>query len=196
VFAAVAWFPVRVAVHFARVALARDTHEQAADWLRANVAPSARVLIGPGLVLPLPYSAGSLEAAFQDQAGVTRPWIVHQVRTLATSGEIVRYSLHLFPALLARNATADPPAIERHLDALAPQYAVLERSLLLTAWPMVECLHAAVAARGELVFRSRGQVPDGEARGLLNYQDADDLALRILDTQAFGSELSIYRIVR
>ena len=46
------------------------------------------------------------------------------------------------------------------------------------------------------MYRSQGQAPAVATRGPIDYQGVEDLALRLLDTDAFGPGVLIYRIRR
>lgn len=197
VVACAAW-PTFAAVQFTRVARAPDTLQQTAEFLRLNARPTAdKILTSPSIALPLLYTPESLLADLADPAGKVTPWIVYQGLIEPRDDGIPRYSIFLFPAKLASKPRADELELARgYLDEHRPDWVVLEISKKMMGLSMMRSLLRVVAERGELAFKSRGSAPAVLSLGPVDYQDIDDLALRIVETEAFGPPIVVFRMKR
>lgn len=187
--------PLAFALRYARAAAADDTLEQASAWIRANVDPRSRILLSPSAALPLLYDAESVRLANEDPAGQTLPWVRYQ--SLLPEGDLgaPRFQVRLFPAALAVSSHGwDPGYMEEFLRESGAEYVVLEVSKKLRRLPLMRSLERATANLGDLVYRSRAQAPSVATLGPIDYQGVEDLALRLLETDAFGPGVLIYRI--
>jgi hypothetical protein len=199
----VALFPAFVALHYARVARASDTFEQAAAWFSdgwpsdaLNPDPrKAPIATSAILHLPLFYSADAVAADSADPGGLLAPWLAYQ-RLIATPKDASdRYDVRVFPSelALASGASAEG-ASRRWLETIRPKYAVLELTPKMVFIPALAELREAVLERGTLVFRSTGDEPNIPFNGPIHYQDAKNFVPRILRAEAFGPGIEIYRL--
>ncbi len=200
----VALFPAFVALHYARVARAPDTLEQAAAWFSdgwqgdaLNPDPSkSPIATSVILHLPLLYAPGALAEDSADPGGLMAPWLAYQ-RLIATPENAPgRYDVRLFPSeiALATGASHAEGASRDWLASIRPKYAVIERTPKMTFIPALAELREAVISRGTLVFRSTGDEPNIPFNGPIHYQDAKDFVPRILRARAFGPGIEIYRL--
>jgi len=101
------------------------------------------------------------------------------------------------PAVLALKSHDDELAVANQLlDDVAPDWVVLEVSRRMKNLPMMQGLLRAAQARGEIAFKSTGAAPAVLTLGQVDYQDIEDLSLRIVETEAFGPPVVIFRMRR
>lgn len=201
--ACVAAFPAYAALRYSSAAAATDTLEQAAAWIESgwrtdpkNPDPAqSRIATDANLFVPLLYAPTALATDTADLAGALSPWLAYQRLIPRTTDERESYDIRLFPTDLAFElVNEDSGEARRWLEAVRPQYMILELTPKMIAVPMLAYLRAAVLARGELVFQSSGEAPVIQEQGPMNYQDANDFVPRILRTRAFGPGIEIYRL--
>jgi hypothetical protein len=198
VVAACAAWPSYAAVQFTRVACAPDSLQQAAEFLRRNARPRAdKILVSPSLPLPLLYARDAVTADANDPSGKVAPWIVYQSLLDPEDDRAARYSVQLFPGMVAAKHHADEPELVRaFLDEHRPDWVVLEYSRKMRGLSTMRALAQAVEERGEIAFKSHGSAPAVSSLGTIDYQDAHDLALRIVETEAFGPPIVVFRMKR
>jgi hypothetical protein len=196
VVAACAAWPTFAAVQFTRVARQPDTLQQTAEFLKRNARPEVdSILTSPSIALPLLYTPAAIADDLRDPAGRVTPWIVYQGLLEPRDDGIARYSIHLFPSKLAAKPQPDEIELARaYLDEHRPDWVVLEVSRMMMRLSMMRSLLRVVAERGEIAFKSRGSAPAVLSLGPIDYQDIDDLALRIVETEAFGPPIVVFRM--
>jgi hypothetical protein len=197
-----AW-PAYAAIQFTRVACAPDTIEQAADFLRAHVRAETGsqrpdvILTSPSIAPPLLYTSDAARADAHDPSGRVMPWVMYQSLLPESEGDAARYDIRSVPAVLALKSHDDELAVANQLlDDVAPDWVVLEVSRRMKNLPMMQGLLRAAQARGEIAFKSTGAAPAVLTLGQVDYQDIEDLSLRIVETEAFGPPVVIFRMRR
>jgi hypothetical protein len=200
--ACTAW-PAYAAVQFARVACAPDTIEQAAEFLRRNARAESGagradvILTSPSITPPLLYTSASARSDAVEPSGRVTPWIKYQSLLPPLAGDTARYDVRAVPTAIALKSHDDEIALARKLlDEVAPDWVVLEVSKKMKNLPMMRSLMRAVEERGDVAFKSRGAAPAVLSLGTIDYQDIEDLALRIVETGAFGPPVVVYRMRR
>lgn len=189
--------PTFAVLHFARISLAKDTHEQVAAWIEATPdARTATFVTTTGTSLPLLCRHDVLTANMEDRTAQSTPWLRYQAAA-APVPDGVGYVIRVFPAALTVASEAKAPeAIDRWLADTRPDYVVIELSPKLRSLAGARYLREAAAKGGELVFRSSGEAPDVATLGLLHYQGIENMLLRSLATQNFGAPFEVYRLRR
>jgi hypothetical protein len=194
---ALAAFPAFVAARYARVAASDDSLERAASWIRAHVDPKERIAATPGTVLPLLVDPDDLRADLEDPTELSLPWIAYQRLLPAGLSGDPRWRIRLLP--IARRF--DPHGFDRSraeswIRDTEAAYVVFEDSQRMRSQFAGGELEAAAAAAGELVYDAAGEIPAPTDVGPTDYQMPRRLARRLLDAEAFGPGIRIYRIRR
>lgn len=194
-------YPTRVVLRFTAMHHTPDTIEQAADWVATHTQPHEdRIVLTSRLTLPLFSDPESLRAAAADSATRRLVWMDWQLRHLGLEeGLDPRPAFKLFPApgtLLQTSDEAAAQHVRAWLDALQPDYAVLEVSYLTSYFAALRSLQEEVRARGRLVASFRGEAADLCLEFPIQYQEIPHFARRVLAADAFGPCLEIYRLDR
>ncbi|MBL8860594.1 MAG: glycosyltransferase family 39 protein [Planctomycetes bacterium] len=190
--AAAAVAPLLVLVHFARVCARPDTAEVARAWIESDPERrAARFVLSPGLVLPAPFDAASLEAALQDRAGRSSVWPAYQGTRPATEFPATRVAQYMTPAVLSQRPAE---GLAEWVDATAPDYIVLERTRRNRFLAGGRELASLASERGTLAFATDGSAPGIEEQGLLHYQSMDGYVRRLLRAERFGAPLQVWRL--
>jgi hypothetical protein len=194
--------PAWAAARYARVATSEDTLERAADWIRGHVDPKERIAVSPGTVLPLLVDTDDLRTDLEDPTELSLPWIAYQrllpsrPRGADLSGD-ARWRIRILP--IARRF--DPHGFDRAraeswIRETEAGYVVFEDSQrMYSQFPGRE-LEATARSMGELVYAEAGWIPTSSDIGPTDYQMPRRLANRLLDAEAFGPGIRIYRIRR
>ena len=188
----------------AKLALARSrpsTLEEAARFLRGRAIPSERVLLTPGLDLPLFSSAEALRtnrALFRDPQSYPRitNWFRHECRALEQGLELdpaeARWNLLWVPSrpLLPGGEAA----VAEHLKRYAGDWLVLEVFGPDRRQPFMDALRRAAATRGPCVARFE---PESDAPAYFAYEDIDfpprwHRALRTMRIERTGPVIEIF----
>ncbi len=186
--------PLLLAVKFARVSNARDTSELVVDWLaRQSGDANVAVITSPGLVLPVPYGAEALRADLDDQVGVRSVWTKYQGTRPDAEFPHLRANVLMTPSVLAQKPSA---GLAAWVDAVQPTYIVLERTKKNLFLAGGRELTAIARERGTLVYRTDGEAPEIETKGLLHFQSMDDFTRRLLRTDRFGAAIEVWRLTR
>lgn len=195
--AAILAFPAWVALRYARVAASEDTLERAASWIRAHVDPKERIDVTPGTVLPLLVDFDDLQTDFEDPTELSLPWMAYQRLLPNDLPGDPRWRIRLPP--IARRFDPhgfDRTRAENWIRETEAGYVVFEDSQRMhSQFPGGE-LESAAASMGELVYAEAGSIPGPRDTGPTDYQMARRLARRLLDAEAFGPGIRIYRIRR
>ncbi len=186
--------PTLGAVRYASVRDERDTFEQCAEWLVVN-AGEERVVVSGRFNLPLAGDAHALERVKDDHSSRQRRWM--------------RYQLEHGPLPQARNVLAMPgrlfagadPAkskarLERFLDEERPAWVVVDVSKYMRVNELMLELRDWAVRHGTLAATFAGEPEERAMEPALDYQDVPHLFARLLDAQAFGPTLEVYRIAR
>jgi hypothetical protein len=188
---------------FARVACAPNTIEQAAAFLRHNARSESGatrsdvILTSPSITPPLLYTSESVRSDAADPSGRVTPWIKYQSLLAPGAGDTARFDVRSVPTAIALKPHDDELALARKLlDEVEPDWVVLEVSKKMKNLPMMWSLLRAVEERGDVAFKSRGAAPAILSLGTIDYQDIEDLSLRIVETGAFGPPVVVYRMRR
>ncbi|MBL8857466.1 MAG: glycosyltransferase family 39 protein [Planctomycetes bacterium] len=189
--ALVLMMPLAVAARFAWVSAQPDTLQQAADWL-VREAGTEPIVVTPGLTLPLLSSPSALASGRGDSTFESRVWFAWQLAHPSESGG---FDLFGIPGTVAGSRPGHEE-IDAWLAARAPRYVVFEVSRKMTMLPALNYLREWSAARGAVVHRSDGPVPERIELGLADYQSIEQFAVRIFGMRAFGPEIEIWRIAR
>jgi hypothetical protein len=195
VFAAGAW-PAYAALQFARVARAPDTLEQAAEFLRGHAQPAVdTILASPSVVVPLLYTPEAVREDLGDPTGHVIPWIMYQRLIPEQKDGVPRYSVRFVPGHLILKPHPDEIAVVSELlDDKRPDWVVLEISKKLKTFSTMRAFLEVVMQRGEIAFKSHGSAPAVLSLGGIDYQDADDDSLRIVETEAFGPPIVVFKM--
>jgi hypothetical protein len=189
--------PAYVAVRYDRVAVAPDRMELVAAWIRENVDPKSLLVSSPGLALPFLYDPAVLATDLEDRGTYTLPWLAYQGALPAGPDPERRWRVRVFPAAYAVGPRSlAPERVEPWLLGTDPDYVVLEASRYMRKLPAMAALEASAQRRGDLVFRASGQMTSFVGLGQGEYQAADEFALWLLDADAFGPDIDVYRIRR
>jgi hypothetical protein len=195
-FAASAW-PAYAAVQFARVACAPDTLQETAEFLRQNARPGAdEILASPSLPLPLLFTPDAVRDDLEQPSGQVTPWIKYQ-GLLARDELAPRYAIRSLPRELVFKPS--PDGVDRmraYFDERRPDWVVVEYSRKMLGLPMMRAFMQVAMERGEIAFKSHGSAPAVLTLGPIDYQDIDDLALRLVETEAFGPPIVVFRVKR
>jgi hypothetical protein len=189
--------PAWAAMRYVRVAESEDTFERAADWIRGHVDPKERIAVTPGTVLPLLVDADDLRADLEDPTELSLPWIAYQRLLPADLPGDPRWKIRLLP--IARRFDPhgfDQTRAERWIREMEAGYVVLEDSQRMHRQFHGRELEAAAGSMGDLVYDARGSIPESDDVGPTDYQMPRRLANRLLDAEAFGPGIRIYRIRR
>jgi hypothetical protein len=179
-----------------------DTATEAAAWLSAHVRPGVeRVLVTPGLDLPLFQSSDALERSYSRQVNPNRRWIAYQKAMVWRDDEsLARYDLVTLPTTRPedRKLLADPAGYLRAQDA---DWIVFEVHRTFD-WQGIVDLHRVLGEVGELEARFS---PDRASRWgdvPIAHQGHDPRPFpvfwyfRILDARCTGSVLEIWKLRR
>lgn len=179
-----------------------DTATEAAAWLSAHVRPGVeRVLVTPGLDLPLFQSSDALERSYSRQVNPNRRWIAYQKAMVWRDDEsLARYDLVTLPTTRPedRKLLADPVGYLRAQDA---DWIVFEVHRTFD-WQGIVDLHRVLGEVGELEARFS---PDRASRWgdvPIAHQGHDPRPFpvfwyfRILDARCTGSVLEIWKLRR
>jgi hypothetical protein len=179
-----------------------DTATEAAAWLSAHVRPGVeRVLVTPGLDLPLFQSSDALERNYSRQVNPNRRWIAYQKAMVWRDDEsLARYDLVTLPTTRPedRKLLADPAGYLRAQDA---DWIVFEVHRTFD-WQGIVDLHRVLGEVGELEARFS---PDRASRWgdvPIAHQGHDPRPFpvfwyfRILDARCTGSVLEIWKLRR
>jgi len=186
--------PTLGAVRYANVRDERDTFEQCADWLVVN-AGEGRVLVSGRFNLPLAGDAHALERVKDDHSSRQRRWMRYQLEhgPLPQARDVLAMPGKLF-------AGADPEKskarLERFLDEERPAWVVVDVSKYMRVNPLMLELREWAVRNGSLAASFAGEPEERAMEPALDYQDVPHLFARLLDAQAFGPTLEVYRIAR
>jgi hypothetical protein len=186
-------------IQVVRLHRAPDTAERAAAWLAEHVErETTRVWIAPTTDVPLLRTSAALKSEGASPRSAFAPWIDYQ-RSLANEVlDAHGFSILDLPLRFEQQRallTADPDAFVRGLGA---SYLVLE-VFDDSERPVLSALRRAAQARGTLLASF---VPEGaqasDPHGIEPYASAeyyaqDRFVWRILDAEALGPYLEIYR---
>ena len=189
--------PLLVSARFVRLAAGEDTLEQAANWIRGHVDPMAPILSTPLTILPLLIAEEELREDLEDPTELAIPWMAYQRLLPADLPGDVRWRIRLIPVAKRFDPHGmDAERAEAWIDDTAAGYVLLADLRLLRKEFGLEAFESAARGRGELAFEVRGELPSPEDVGPVDYQGARRFWLRLLDTEAFGPGVRIYRIRR
>ena len=189
--------PLLIAAQFVRVSRAPDSYEQASAWLAAHAAPAAKILVTPGAVLPMECEASALALDMQDPANHTLPWFVYQSLLPAARAKPPTARVHQFPVAMALPSFGlDPERMMNYLREHEIDYLVFEGSRKMHNLPLMRSLEYAARQLGTVAWCSEGSAPGTTTQGGIDYQAVEDFAGRLLDSNAFGPPLRIYKIDR
>lgn len=186
--------PTLGAVRYASVRDARDTFEQCADWIAAN-AGEGRVLVSGRFNLPLAGDAHALERVKDDHSSRQRRWMRYQLEhgPLPQARNVLAMPGRLFAGADPEKAKA---RLERFLDEEQPTWVVVDVSKYMRVNPLMLELRDWAARNGTLAATFAGEPEERAMEPALDYQDVPHLFTRLLDAQAFGPTLEVYRIAR
>jgi hypothetical protein len=195
-------FQLASVVQLARVRLAPDTCELAAEWISTHAdRATARIAIMPSSDLPLLRTAAALASENNSSPGVYARWIDYQRTVEAAELDALGWSIVDLPLRRQKHRAAlveDPAAYARELDA---DYVIIEvfepgtRDILAR-------VRAAVGTAGTVVATF---VPEGEGARDPHSLDPfcgaeafprERLAWRLFGAEALGPHLEIWRIRR
>ena len=189
--------PAFGALRYVRVRSARDTLEQAADFVAAHVdRAKERVVVSTGLVLPLFSAKECLDRARDDYVSKQRHWLRYQFAHESQSGE--SWLVQPLPGKVggARDPALAKQGVEKFLTALDPEWIVVESSLRMRDVASTTLLREWAATHGELAATLRGEQDVWRFSMPLDYQDVPYLFLRLSNATAFGPTIEIYRRTR
>ncbi|MCY2959731.1 MAG: glycosyltransferase family 39 protein [Planctomycetota bacterium] len=184
--------PLLLLLQFARVSAAPDSYELATRWFAEQEdSRSARVILSPGLVLPVPFEAESLRADLSDRSGRTSAWPQYQGTRPDEEFPAWRLPHYMTPGRLSQKPEE---GLAAWFEGLRPRYVVLERSKKNLFLAGGRELAELTRTRGTLVFQTGGEAPGIEELGLLHYQAMDGYVRRLLRTERFGAALEVWRL--
>ena len=186
--------PTWIALRYTLLGLRPDTTRQAAAWLEEQPqATQLRLLLTPGLALPLFTTPAMLAEVVSTPPGRAQAWTRYQGELATSPGGAPAYDLGtLDPRLFGRDA-ASRAELERYLEASAPDLILLEVSDRVRVTPGFEDLRQLLRARGAPVAVFSGEDERWAGAMPIDYQYARDMAGRVLAATAFGPRIEVYR---
>jgi hypothetical protein len=188
--------PVFGALRYATVRGAPDTVEQCSAWIESHVADAReRILVSPGLTLPLASDAEALANVGKDHASRQRRWLRHQLDSGALSGA---RALAPIPGKLLVGADLAKATARLHafLEESKPAWLVVEVSKYLRVNPLAAELQRWAQTHGSCAATFQGEQEVWRFEPPIDYQDVPHLFLRLSRATSFGPVIEIYRIER
>lgn len=187
-----------IALRYARAACAPDRLELAAAWIESNVDdPGAVILTTPGTVLPLLYDPEFVRIDLQDDGTYTLPWLAYQGALPPGEDPARRWKVRIFPSGRATGPERmEPEQIESWIAENRFDYAVIETSRKMRNLAATRALAESVRKHGKLVYAVEGETPSLPGLGPGEWQGASEYATWLLDADAFGPGVEIYRLGR